>query len=165
MPAINGADQLIDWWLADVRHQFGDDWQNPDAPLMPSERFDDELGRCGRIGHNSLRRALRSQTERCLPAWADRLTTHVLRHYCATSPYGAGMDLKALQELLGHQWLAATSGYVHVCHKHAKSRGATRISGSRPALQGKGEKPVKWNLRMRAAERGILPVLLVECCV
>ncbi|MGD7786863.1 MULTISPECIES: tyrosine-type recombinase/integrase [Micrococcales] len=120
VPAINGADQLIDWWLAEVRHQFGDDWQNPDAPLMPSERFDDELGRCGRIGHNSLRRALTIQTERFLPAWAGRLTPHVLRHYCASSLYGSGMDLKALQELLGHQWLATTSGYIHVRSEHVE---------------------------------------------
>ena len=29
VPAINGADVLIDWWLAEVRHQFGDDWSRP----------------------------------------------------------------------------------------------------------------------------------------
>jgi site-specific recombinase XerD len=28
------------------------------------------------------------------------------------------MDLKALQELLGHQWLATTSGYIHVHDDH-----------------------------------------------
>ena len=37
VPAINGADQLIDWWLAEVRHQYGPDWANPDAPMLPSE--------------------------------------------------------------------------------------------------------------------------------
>jgi hypothetical protein len=36
VPAINGADRLIDWWLAEVRHQFGDDWSDPDAPILPS---------------------------------------------------------------------------------------------------------------------------------
>ena len=42
----------------------------------------------------------------------------VLRHYCASSLYGGGVDIKALQELLGHQWLATTSGYVHVRSDH-----------------------------------------------
>ena len=40
VPAINGADRLIDWWLAEVRHRFGDDWSDPDAPMLPSERHD-----------------------------------------------------------------------------------------------------------------------------
>ena len=40
VPAINGSDRLIDWWLAEVRHRFGDDWSDPDAPMLPSERRD-----------------------------------------------------------------------------------------------------------------------------
>ncbi len=28
------------------------------------------------------------------------------------------MDLKALQELLGHSWLATTSAYIHVRSDH-----------------------------------------------
>lgn len=118
VPAINGADQLIDWWLAEVRHQWGPDWANPEAPLLPSERFDHELDRCGRVGANALRRGLGIQVDQWLPAWSDRMTPHVLRHYCASSLYEAGMDLKALQELLGHQWLATTSGYIHVRVEH-----------------------------------------------
>ena len=45
VPAINGADKLMDWWLGDVRHRFGPDWDDPDAPLIPSVRFDHVLGR------------------------------------------------------------------------------------------------------------------------
>src|SRR4029077_8317332 len=38
--AINSAGDLVEWWISDVRHQFGDDWDNPAAPLLPSERHD-----------------------------------------------------------------------------------------------------------------------------
>jgi site-specific recombinase XerD len=114
IPAINGADRLIDWWLAEVRHQFGDDWCDPDAPMLPSERHDPVLPRCRRVGAEALRQGLVRQTARSLPAWSGRLTPHVLRHYCASSLYGSGMDLKALQELLGHEWLSTTTCYIHV---------------------------------------------------
>lgn len=120
VPAINGADRLIDWWLAEVRHRFADDWANPDAPMFPSERHDRTLERCRRIGANALREGLAAQTRRWLPAWSGRLTPHVLRHYCASSLYADGMDLKALQELLGHQWLVTTSGYIHVRSDHVE---------------------------------------------
>lgn len=118
VPAINGTDRLIDWWLAEVRHQFGADWSDPDAPMLPSERLDPELDRCRRVGDNALRSALAVQTRLWLPAWASRLTPHVLRHYCASSLYGDGMDLKSLQELLGHEWLSTTTRYIHVRSDH-----------------------------------------------
>lgn len=114
VPAINGADRLLDWWLGEVRHQFGQDWSNPDAPMLPSERHDDVLPRSRRVGAEALRKALVRQTGQWLPGWSGRLTPHVLRHYCASSLYAAGMDLKALQELLGHEWLSTTTRYVHV---------------------------------------------------
>ena len=118
VPAINGADRLIDWWLAEVRHQFGPDWSDPDAPMLPSERHDPDLGRCARVGDDALRQGLAAQTRKWLPGWSGRLTPHVLRHYCASSLYGGGMDLKALQELLGHEWLSTTTRYIHVHDDH-----------------------------------------------
>ncbi len=120
VPAINGADRLIDWWLGEVRHQFDTGWSDPDAPMLPSERHDRDLGRHGRVGHDALRHGLAGQTEASLPAWSTRLTPHVLRHYCASSLYGAGMDLKALQELLGHEWLSTTTRYIHVHSDHVE---------------------------------------------
>lgn len=121
IPAINGASELIDWWLAEVRPLFGADWSDPDAPMLPSERIDRESGRSLRVGPNALRRALADETEKWLPAWAGRMSPHVLRHYCASSLYGAGMDLKALQELLGHNWLSTTSQYIHVRGEHIEN--------------------------------------------
>lgn len=118
VPAINGVDRLLDWWLGDVRHQFGDDWSDPDAPLIPCERFDKAMKRCGRVSDESLRRGLAIQTSRFLPEWSGRLTPHGLRHHCASSLYASGMDLKALQELLGHEWLSTTTRYIHVSSEH-----------------------------------------------
>ncbi|MFE7382107.1 tyrosine-type recombinase/integrase [Streptomyces zhihengii] len=65
-----------------------------------------------------VKRAIKAQTEIWLPAWSGRLTPHVLRHFCASSLYGEGMDLKALQELLGHEWLSTTTRYIHVRSEH-----------------------------------------------
>lgn len=118
VPAINGVDDLLTWWLTDVRHQFGDDWDNPDAPLLPSERHDPLSGNPTRAVANTLRCGLTSAVDRWLPTWQRRLTPHVLRHYCASSLYYQGMALTAIQELLGHEWLQTTTIYVHVHDDH-----------------------------------------------
>lgn len=118
IPAINGADQLIDWWLAEVRHQYGPDWADPDAPMLPSERCPRGHDQCLRVGHNALRQGLKTATVRFLPCWSGRMSSHVLRHYCTSHLYLSGMDLKAIQELLGHEWLSTTSGYIHVRAEH-----------------------------------------------
>ena len=121
VPAINQVNALLSWWLTDLRHQFGDDWSDPDAPLLPSERRDHHTGRCLRAGDDALRSGLAAAVTTWLPAWKGRLTPHVLRHFCASSLYARGMDLKAVQELLGHQWLSTTTRYVHVHDNHIET--------------------------------------------
>ncbi len=138
VPAINGVDKLIDWWLAEVRHQFGKDWSDPDAPMLPSERHDPGLDRCGRVSDDSLRLGLTTRTTMWLPAWSGRLTPHVLRHYCASSLYGSGMDLKALQELLGHEWLSTTSRYIHVRSDHIEQAWVQANQRLETRFEGKG---------------------------
>lgn len=134
VPGINQIDALLTWWLTDVRHQFGDDYTDPDAPLLPSERRDRLTGACTRVGDDALRSGLTVAVNAWLPAWSGRLTPHGLRHFCASSLYLGGLDLKAIQELLGHTWLATTSGYIHVHDEHiehawaaANQRVATRL--------------------------------------
>lgn len=121
VPAINGVDQLLEWWLEDVRHQFGDDWDDPDAPLLPSERHDPATGRCTRIGPEALRAGLAGAVGVWLPNWSGRLTPHGLRHFCASALYERGMDLKAIQDLLGHEWLSTTTRYIHVQETHIEN--------------------------------------------
>lgn len=119
VPAINAVDTLLVWWLTDVRHQFGDDYDDPDAPLLPSERRDRDGGLV-RVGDDALRSGLAGAVSTWLPTWNGRLTPHVLRHYCASSLYARGMDLKAIQDLLGHEWLSTTTRYVHVHSEHVE---------------------------------------------
>jgi site-specific recombinase XerD len=135
-PAINQVDALLEWWLTDVRHQFGDDWSDPDAPLLPSERRDPHTGRCTRAGPDALRSGLAEAVRRWLPAWDGRLTPHGLRHFCASSLYARGVDLRAIQELLGHEWASTTSSYIHVHDDHiehawaaANARVTARLTG------------------------------------
>ncbi|GAA0270105.1 hypothetical protein GCM10010302_04590 [Streptomyces polychromogenes] len=136
IPAIDGIDTLMQWWLTDVRHQFDDDWRNPDAPLLPSERRDEMTGSCTRIGTDPLRSGLAAAVGAWLPDWKGRLTPHGLRHYCASELYGRGVDLKAIQDLLGHNWLSTTTHYIHVPTQHienewlhANDRTALRLLG------------------------------------
>ncbi|MGA2806428.1 MAG: tyrosine-type recombinase/integrase, partial [Acidimicrobiales bacterium] len=91
---------------------------DPSAPILPSERRDPLLAHCGRIGPEALRAGLANEVARWLPAWNHRLTPHGLRHYCASALYERGMDLRAIQDLLGHEWLTTTTRYIHVHDGH-----------------------------------------------
>jgi site-specific recombinase XerD len=135
VPAIDSVDSLLGWWLTDIRHQFGGDWADPDAPLLPSERRDRMTGRCLRAGDSALRAGLAGAVSCWLPAWQGRLTPHTLRHFCASSLYARGLDLKAIQDLLGHAWLSTTTSYIHVHDDHiedawarANARVAARLA-------------------------------------
>jgi hypothetical protein len=56
VPAINQVDELLDWWMVDVRHQFGGDYTVADAPLLPAERAPDpDTGWCRRVHGQTLR--------------------------------------------------------------------------------------------------------------
>jgi len=58
------------------------------------------------------------------------------RHFCASQLYLGGMDLLAIQETLGHSWVATTMAYVHVHATHVEDawiagqeRAAMRLEG------------------------------------
>lgn len=163
VPAIDGVGDLLDWWLRDVRHQFGDDWSDPDAPLLPSERRDRLTGHCGRVGSDALRSGLAGAVTRWLPTWHDRLTPHGLRHYCASNLYVRGVDLKAIQELLGHSWLSTTTRYVHVHDEHveqawlqANERMTSRLT-PQPAPTGPPRAPAARLVTSEATELADVP--------
>jgi hypothetical protein len=116
-PLINGPRPLLEWFVTDVRGQFDDRWDEPGAPLLCSERKTSDGDGC-RVSAETLRVGLAQAVARHLPAWRGRLSPHVLRHHCASSLYRDGVDIVAIQELLGHEWIATTMGYVHVNGTH-----------------------------------------------
>jgi site-specific recombinase XerD len=113
VPLINGADRTVRWFVEDVWGHFDDDHRRPGAPLFPSERKNTD-GTCRRVGDDALRAGLAGAAGTHLPTWSDTLTPHVLRHFAASQLYLSGVDLIAIQELLGHSWISSTLNYVHV---------------------------------------------------
>lgn len=135
VPLINGADRTLRWYIEDVWGQFDDDHTRPGAALFPSERRTSTVS-SRRLGKNTLRASLNVAAREHLPGWENRLTPHVLRHFCASQLYLNGMDLIAIQEALGHTWIATTMRYVHVHREHVEqawlagqARAAGRLEG------------------------------------
>jgi len=105
------------------------------TPLFPSERKNID-GTSMRATADVFRRALAEAVDRYLPVWSGKLTPHVLRHFCASQLYLSGMNLFAIQELLGHSWTATTARYIHVHATHVEDAWVT--GQSRVADRWKG---------------------------
>jgi integrase/recombinase XerD len=100
VPMLDGLDVLLRWFLAEVRTKF------PESPVL----FADESG--GRLHQGTIRNRLRYLMALEGRPAAERFSPHALRRACATHNYERGVDLIAIQQLLGHWTVSSTMRYV-----------------------------------------------------
>lgn len=100
VPMLDGLDLVLRWFLDDVRGRF------PDSPVL----FADESG--GSMHRGTIRNRLRRLMELEARPPADWFSPHALRRACATHNYERGVDLVAIQQLLGHWTVSSTMRYV-----------------------------------------------------
>lgn len=88
--------------------------------LFPSRRG-------GHIHYTTVERMIRNVARRA--GLKKKVTPHILRHSFATRSLEEGMDIREIQELLGHSNLNTTQVYAHVSRRRLK-RDYERIWGS-----------------------------------
>ena len=71
--------------------------------------------RGGRLTTRSLRRLIENYAKKS--GINKELTPHVFRHTFATELLNSGVDIRYVQELLGHSTIATTQFYTHISKK------------------------------------------------
>lgn len=124
VPMLDGLDLILRWFTDDVRTRF------PDSPAL----FCDEGG--GRMHRGTVRNRLRHLLDLEGRPAADRFTPHTLRHACATHNYERGVDLVAIQQMLGHWQIATTMRYVSPSATFVEDAYRRAVSGTLGKLGG-----------------------------
>jgi site-specific recombinase XerD len=104
IPMLDGLADLLDWYTRKVR------------PRLRSRRGDALfLSKDGkRLAYSDVRDILRRILGELCVRKGRLFGLHALRHARATQLFESGLDLVAIQMLLGHQFVATTQRYVHV---------------------------------------------------
>ena len=100
VPMLDGLDLVLTWFLQDVRGKF------PDSLVL----FPDESG--GALHPGTIRNRLHHLMELEGRPTTEWFSPHALRRACATHNYERGVDLVAIQQLLGHWTVSSTMRYV-----------------------------------------------------
>lgn len=124
VPMLDGLDLVLRWFLTDVRGKF------PESPVL----FADESG--GALHRGTIRNRLRRLMEQEGRPPVEWFSPHALRRACATHNYERGVDLVAIQQLLGHWTVGSTMRYVRPsatfiedAYRRAVSTTVTELSG------------------------------------
>ena len=105
VPFHEAAAAVLETYLAHRRAFLASKGLPPSAALFLNQRG-------GRLTPTSVRTFLGAALESA--ALRARITPHALRHSFATHLLNRGMDLRAIQELLGHASLSTTQRYTHL---------------------------------------------------
>ena len=97
---LDHLDLILRWFVDEVRPGLGDS----------KALFCDEGG--GPIHRGTIRNRLRHLLELEAGPVEERFSPHGLRHACATHNYERGVDLVAIQQMLGHWHVGTTMRYV-----------------------------------------------------
>lgn len=124
VPMLDGLDLVLRWFLDDVRGRF------PDSPAL----LCDESG--GRMATGTIRNRLRHLMTTEGRPQDEWFTPHGLRRACATHNYERGVDLVAIQQLLGHWTIASTMRYVRPSETFIEDAYQRAISATLGELTG-----------------------------
>ena len=134
VPMLDGLDLILRWYLEEIRPRMGD------GPAL----FCDEGG--GRIHRGTIRNRLACLLEleeaaaraRGEHGERGRFSPHALRHACATRNYERGVDLVAIQQMLGHWHVGTTMRYVTPSATFIEDAYRRAVSGALAGLGGAG---------------------------
>ena len=135
VPMLDGLDLILRWYLEEIRPRLGD------GPAL----FCDEGG--GRIHRGTIRNRLaclldleQAAAGRRRRAEPVRFSPHTLRHACATRNYERGVDLVAIQQMLGHWHVGHHDALRHTRRRRSsRTRTAARSLAPWPRLEGDGD--------------------------
>lgn len=125
VPMLDGLDLVLRWYLDDVRGRFGD------GPVL----LCDESG--GRMAAATIRNRLRYLMSMEGQPETDWFSPHGMRRACATHNYERGVDLVAIQQLLGHWTVASTMRYVRPSETFIEDAYQRAISATLSELTGR----------------------------
>jgi integrase/recombinase XerD len=134
VPMLDGLDLILRWYLEEIRPRLGD------GPAL----FCDEGG--GRIHRGTIRNRLACllDLEQAAAGGGSvpgrvRFSPHSLRHACATRNYERGVDLVAIQQMLGHWHVGTTMRYVTPSATFIEDAYRRAVSGTLAGLEGDGD--------------------------